>query len=629
MRLSLKLILAMLFVAAIPFGFAGFHSLSLSRAEVEERIHEILAKTSLAEAEIIGRDITDVIRSLRLLAPTLQLDTQDLANLSESITRVYLLSDRFRAAVLLGELGEQIGPAIFVDDLRSFPEQYQQHEEMDQRELSLFLSQVRSNWPPQEGCSTHSVYDSQDHSKVMMTCQTSVWVHGKKNYLAVELSLRDMLKRFQRFRVGRSGFAFLLDPVGNIIFHPKRPYAFGQKTKTTQTILSSKQGQPSWVLDYSDRDLGKMVGAVAIVPKLDWSVVVAQSKQEALQPVQKLWVQLVSWFLAGLVLACMLGLFLSSRIVKPVRELVNGALAIANGKLEHKIHVRSKDEIGRLSAAFNHMGHELSKHRQQIEYQTEEIKRWNLELQKRVDERTHELKLAQDQLIQAQKMAAIGELGAGVAHEINNPLMGVIGCAQLLLMRHAEGDRDHVLLLDIEREGQRIREIVNSLLQASQLEGDSMARVDLSNLIYHVVAVLREELTAKSIRVEVDIPPEFPLIMGNTSRLEECLVELIRNASHAMPEGGTVRIVGSGVEGELVKLEIRDSGVGIAKELHKRIFEPFFTTKQNWYGKGLGLSKVFQIINQHSAQIQVDSQEGHGANFAITFPALRKSLHLR
>jgi two-component system NtrC family sensor kinase len=268
------------------------------------------------------------------------------------------------------------------------------------------------------------------------------------------------------------------------------------------------------------------------------------------------------------------------------------------------------------------MGEELlKKHR--------EIERFNVELQDRVEARTRELKEAQQQLIQAKKMAAVGELGAGVAHEINNPLMGVLGCSQLLLMRHPEGDPDHVMLADIEREAQRIRAIVSGLLQTSQTGEPGAGRLDLRNLVLHIVDQRITELRSKGVRLEAQLPEDLPAIRGNSGQMETLISELITNAKNATSAGGRVLISASGTAGEVVKLEIQDTGSGIAPDHVDRIFEPFFTTKQNWQGKGLGLATVYKVVQSHQGKITVASEPGKGTTFTLTFPALQKSMHLR
>jgi two-component system NtrC family sensor kinase len=614
----------MLIVAVAPLGVAGYQALENSREAVEERIRELLQKTSRAEAEIIGREMQDIFRSLRLVSSAMEIDTESLSSVSSSLERVYLLSDRFNAAAVFDAAGNQVGPTIFMDDRASFGPKYQNHEEMNGEELKSFLEHVEDTLPHSAKAAQSGIYVSARKKIPQMALLIPVVGAGDAGMtLCVELSLDPIQKRLERFRVGQSGFAFLVDAQGKLIAHPELRRAVGREDMRGLSILQGRLGTtvPA-VSDYPDPRLGDMVGAFAPVPDTPWALVVAQPKAEALRPVTALAARLVTWLLLGLALAGMFGLFTARRVTRPILDLVAGALAIAGGDLQKKIYVRSKDEIGRLSQTFNYMGEELlKKHR--------EIERFNVELQDRVEARTRELKEAQQQLIQAKKMAAVGELGAGVAHEINNPLMGVLGCSQLLLMRHPEGDPDHVMLADIEREAQRIRAIVSGLLQTSQTGEPGAGRLDLRNLVLHIVDQRITELRSKGVRLEAQLPEDLPAIRGNSGQMETLISELITNAKNATSAGGRVLISASGTAGEVVKLEIQDTGSGIAPDHVDRIFEPFFTTKQNWQGKGLGLATVYKVVQSHQGKITVASEPGKGTTFTLTFPALQKSMHLR
>jgi two-component system NtrC family sensor kinase len=554
----------------------------------------------------------------------MEIDTESLSSVSASLERVYLLSDRFNAAAVFDSAGRQVGPTIFVDDRASFGPKYQNHEEMDDKELKAFLQQVKKIKPERGKAAQSGVYVSKRKNVPLVALLMPVVGVGDVGMtLAVELSLDSLQDRFERFRVGSSGFAFLVDASGRLVFHPDLKRAVAREDQRGLPILRGRLGTTdAAVSNYRDPVQGDMLGAFAPVPNTPWAVVVAQPRAEALEPVKILATRLLTWLLLGLALAGLFGMLIAQRVTRPILDLVQGALAIAGGDLKKKIHVRSSDEIGRLSQTFNYMGDELLKHQ-------EEIERFNVELQDRVEERTRELKEAQQQLIQAKKMAAVGELGAGVAHEINNPLMGVLGCSQLLLLRHPEGDPDHVMLADIEHEAQRIRAIVSGLLATSQTGEPGAGKVDLRSLVMHIADQRKTEMRSKGVRLQADIPEDLPPIRGHSGQIETVISELLTNAKNATGAGGLINISASGTAGEVVKLEIKDTGAGIAKEHVDRIFEPFFTTKQNWHGKGLGLANVYTIVEKHKGKIGVSSEVGKGTTFTLTFPALQKSMHLR
>jgi hypothetical protein len=290
MKLRYKLILAMLFVAVAPLGIAGYQALENSRTAVEERIRETLAKTSRAEAEIIGRDVAEISRSLRLVASAMEVETESLSSVSASLERVYLLSDRFNAAAVFDAAGNQVGPTIFVDDRASFGPKYQSHEEMNDKELKAFLEQVEKTLPESEKAAQSKVYVSKRKSVSLVALLMPVVGAGDIGMtLAVELSLDPVQKRFERFRVGNSGFAFLVDAEGKLVFHPDLKRAVARQDQSGLSILQGRLGTTdAKVSDYHDPLQGDMLGAFAPVPESPWAVVVAQPKAEALEPVKTL-----------------------------------------------------------------------------------------------------------------------------------------------------------------------------------------------------------------------------------------------------------------------------------------------------------------------------------------------------
>jgi two-component system, NtrC family, sensor kinase len=247
-----------------------------------------------------------------------------------------------------------------------------------------------------------------------------------------------------------------------------------------------------------------------------------------------------------------------------------------------------------------------------------------------VEDRTRELKEAQNQLIQSQKMAAVGELGAGVAHEINNPLAGVLGSAQLALLRmDKEETRIRPHLIDIEREALRIKDIVDSLLKLSQDQGtQAMGTVDVNQVVEGAVALLARPIISQRIQVKKDLGRELPKVRGKVADLQQAVMQLLTNAKDAMPDGGTLTVRTEAIDDRLVKVSVEDTGHGLGEGMKERIFEPFFTTRASKGHKGMGLAIVHRIVDEHGGRITVDSVQGKGASFKIVFPATREALHL-
>jgi len=252
-----------------------------------------------------------------------------------------------------------------------------------------------------------------------------------------------------------------------------------------------------------------------------------------------------------------------------------------------------------------------------------EVKAFNEELEQIVEERTQELEKAQAQLIQSEKLASIGELAAGVAHEINNPLGVILGFSQVILKKLTQDDSLYKPLSSIEREGLRCKKIIQGLLDFSRRSPPMFQPVDLNEVVEAACELIEHQITINNVRMVKGYAPRMPQIQADANQLQQVFVNLIINAYQAMPEGGELRITTRTV-GSQVQAIFADTGQGIAPENLKHIFDPFFTTKEVGKGTGLGLSVSYGIIESHSGKIDVDSQVGVGTTFVITLPVNRE-----
>ena len=257
---------------------------------------------------------------------------------------------------------------------------------------------------------------------------------------------------------------------------------------------------------------------------------------------------------------------------------------------------------------------------QQLAASRDEIQQWNVALEKRVEERTDELRRVQDQLIRAARLAAVGQLAAGVAHEINNPLGIILGFAQSIVEQIDEVHPLREPLTIIEREALRGRGIVQNLLDFSRQSEPSLAPTDLSGVLDETLARLSHRISQQGIQVEATYSHGLPAVMADPQQMHQVFTNIILNAVQAMSDGGHLEVSSRVVDRE-VQIAISDSGVGIAPENLPRIFDPFFTTKEVGKGTGLGLSVSFSIIKQHQGTIDVRSTAGKGSCFTVRLPA--------
>ncbi|MGB2905964.1 MAG: cache domain-containing protein [Candidatus Aminicenantaceae bacterium] len=304
--------------------------------------------------------------------------------------------------------------------------------------------------------------------------------------------------------------------------------------------------------------------------------------------------------------------FITSTFIRPLQVMVEATGTIARGDLNHQVEVTYQDEVGQLAQAFNQMTMELNK-------ANAKLLQWGKTLEKRVDERTRELVTMQNSLIQSEKLASLGKMAAGVAHEINNPLTSILISAHLL-MEKADKKSDTYESLDmIAEETTRCSQIVKGLLEFSRQSPPQKNLVNINDILIHIVNILKNQAVFQNIKIQKNLGPDLPDVEVDPDKMKQVFWNLMSNAAEAMPEGGTL-IVASRLSGSRHRLEISftDTGTGIPEELLPKLFDPFFTTKKG--GTGLGLAVIYGIAKQHGGSIEVKSQPGQGSIFTVSLP---------
>ncbi|HEY3295288.1 MAG TPA: HAMP domain-containing sensor histidine kinase [bacterium] len=258
----------------------------------------------------------------------------------------------------------------------------------------------------------------------------------------------------------------------------------------------------------------------------------------------------------------------------------------------------------------------------------ERIRKQNDELETIVAQRTQELRSTQAGMVQMEKMAATGQLAAGVAHEINNPVGNIQNRLELLLDDVHAGrpvDDLEAHLAMMHRNTGRISNIVGRLLSFARQSGTGKMPLNLSTLLSGVLLLTRKEIEKRGIALDVNIPEDLPPFKGNSTEIEQVFINLLVNAMDATPRGGSITLTAQ-AKGESLHVQITDSGQGIAPEYLSKIFDPFFTTKDVGVGTGLGLSITYRIVENHDGNILVSSEIGKGTTFVVRFPVLEKQV---
>lgn len=295
-------------------------------------------------------------------------------------------------------------------------------------------------------------------------------------------------------------------------------------------------------------------------------------------------------------LGSLLAVLFSRRITMPIQKLSEGARIIGEGDLDHKIEITSSDEIGRLAERFNQMSQNLK------------------------DKLT--------QMVNQEKLASIGRLASGVAHEIGNPLSSILIDAKLLRERLKEDPEARESLEAIIDQAARMKGIMRNLLDFSRPPAVELELVDIKEIMNRTMALISHQLRKGRVELSLEVPQNLPRVKANKDQLIQVFINLTMNALEAMPTGGDLRILAQrsttnhrpSAEADLLEISFTDTGVGIPRENLDKIFDPFFTTKPLGQGTGLGLAISYQIIRKLGGNIEVESMQGKGTTIIIKLP---------
>lgn len=311
--------------------------------------------------------------------------------------------------------------------------------------------------------------------------------------------------------------------------------------------------------------------------------------------------------------------FSTTRIIRPLQRMVRATQEIANGDLSHKVDVRSGDEIGTLADSFNQMTDHLCR-------ANDSLIEWGTTLEKKVEERTKELVEIQAHLVQSEKLASIGKLAAGIAHEINNPLGGILLYSHLILEDTEKNHLHYENLRKIVKETTRCKDIVKGLLEFARPKEPEMGMVDMNELLNKSLTLMERQALFQNIDIRKSYEPGLPKIFADGAQLQQVFINIILNAAEAMNGNGALTLKTSVDTGrDMISIEFTDTGHGIREEDKKRLFEPFFSTKEVGKGTGLGLAISYGIVQKHRGMIEVQSEAGHGATLTVKLPLKRET----
>lgn len=311
---------------------------------------------------------------------------------------------------------------------------------------------------------------------------------------------------------------------------------------------------------------------------------------------QMVWV-FVGITLAGAALTTIIALLVARQISMPIRNLLVASKQLANGNLDAKVEQASRDELGRLAYRFNKMADALRER----------------------DERLKEF--TKRKIMESERLAIVGQLAANVAHELNNPLQGIVTYSSLLLEKDICDEPSRQNIEKIATQANRCREIIRSLLDFSRQKKPIKTLTNINALLRSCISLVENQAPFHNISIVQNLDESLPMIVVDPSQIERVFLNLIINAAEAMPSGGTLTLgTCFGIDAKTIEIEVKDTGHGITIENMQNIFNPFFTTKEIGHGVGLGLAISYGLVKEHNGEIVVESEYGQGATFIVSLP---------
>ena len=381
----------------------------------------------------------------------------------------------------------------------------------------------------------------------------------------------------------------------------------------------------------------RVVGGIRVVSTLDEAQSYLSKKRDR---------AVILTFSSILVILITLTVLFGKLVGDPIQKLVEAMSRAEKGDLEAEADIQSEDELGKLGRNFNRMLKTIRETHEQNIQLLRQVNQFNEELTIKIEaatselaKRNEELKLlnealfeSQRQLSQSEKLAAVGQVTATIAHQIGTPLNSISGYIQLILQDGNLQPKDQDRLKIIESQLDRLADSVKNFLTFTRQPSPQLRSLDVNGVLEELIHLSEPWFFARNVRLSTHLSPDLPSILGDATHLQTLFLNLIANALDAMPQGGALTIsthqtplLRSSENGRWLEITITDTGIGITEESKKRIFDPFFTTKKMGEGTGLGLAICVKIVKEHSGRIEVESQVGKGSTFSIYIPVFERN----
>lgn len=592
MRLGTRVVLFILLASVAPLVMMALAAGSIASQHLADNVAKGQAQVADSIALSVARVMADADRVLRAQMGNFRLDGAPDEARTGFVVATYRLFPEISIATLIDASGQEIVPPIYRSpDEKTWVEG---HDAVLPDQVRRFRKALPPR--PAPGTSAMGTPYLPDGAKAAVVPMTFASPYDDGLALGVQLSLDSVRRRMEVSAEG-DRFIMLFAPDGTRLAWAGRAEAVDPAR--FKPFLEA----PSANIAFDDVDV---VAATSRVPNFDWVVAVAEpasvvrSAQRALlRP---------TWYTGGvaLVFALAAGLLLSRSVTVPIRRLHDAATALGQGDLSRRVEVEGRDELADLGQAFNQMSAALETSTHEIAEKNEEIRAFNRELQARVEQRTAQLREAQSRLVQSGQLAAVAEMSAGLAHELNNPLAGVLGMVQLVAAKRA-GTSDEVLLRAAEEQAVRCKEIVANLLRYTEAPAnapsDERSVVDLNTIVTEVLELVTPALRQRGVTAERTVTSEALWVRGNTAQLGRALSQMLTAMKGLAEPGATIRIEGGVTQGQV------EMSFAVGATVR---------SQDDWKAAGMSFWVARQVLGAHG--FTLDEPETGGREWRIRAP---------
>lgn len=606
-RILFKLILIFVLLIVILFEATTLIIIGISKSSLSNSIVALHKMAASEVADKIDSYVNTVSRDLKIIAGTSALRSGNLGAAKTTIKLLLHTNPVFDALAVLDGSGRMvINYSKSESKITAQDYDYTDMRQAFRSERGMYLSDLNRD------------------RKGSPYLISAVRVTGSGLAVMAKINLQLIQDIVNKISYREQGVAYVVDDTGKILAHPDEIRAKSAEDLSGLPVIKKLLGGNLGGGEFYGGTIGeKMVGAYTLVENLGWGIIVEEPIKKAYFEIRRVETNSLMFVIMGIILTVVVGVFFAKSMEKPIKDLIAGTDAVRQGNLNVRMEAETIDEIGTLALAFNLM--------------------------------TKELRESQDRLILSEKLASLGTMAAGMAHEIKNPLVSLRTFTQLLQQKWQDQEYRDKFAQIVPHEIERINKIAESLLKFGKPMKPELTKIEVNAIIEDVLLLFESESKKNNIRITTKFA-DLPLIVGDQGQLSQAFVNVILNAIQSMKKGGELTIktdvgevihlgrasgskgkfrregnVGEMTFGEddeegpgvlkpigVVFIEITDTGEGIPAENLKSLFDPFFTTKMT--GTGMGLPITLRIIEEHKGSMKVRSQIGVGTTFLITLP---------